>query len=393
MREKRKCDSPRVKDGKGSIMTTMTNERELHGRFSSVSGTPHEVGYALGAQMGPRLSHLIRRYIREGPVRHVGVDRERLREGALPWLRRLPRRYQEEIEGLAEGSGVPLQLVAEWCYVEEAPQGCSAFTFEVDGRIWVGRNNDLWAPELWGYVTEKRVTGRLPTLTFGMEAEPFTGTGFNGERLWLHYNYLPAPDEVPPEGALPPFVLLVEALETCRSVNEVELLLAATPRTGGMMLFAVDGKRGEGALFECTLTAHERRDPCDGWLAGTNHYVADPTLNPPDVTRSVRRYRHLADLLVGLSAKEEIASPQDFVRVLAHPCVEQRGEDYGTVYANVVCPATGELWTTLGGYPAASRGRWARLNWPGLYRAGHEKLDAIGFPEAATGFSKRRPDQ
>jgi len=56
--------------------------------------------------------------------------------------------------------------------------------------------------------------------------------------------------------------------------------------------------------------------------------------------------------------------PWALVRVLADPEVEGRGEDSGTVYANVVCPSAGEVWYTLGGYPAASQGNWQRLEWP-----------------------------
>ncbi|MFP4344430.1 MAG: C45 family autoproteolytic acyltransferase/hydrolase [Anaerolineales bacterium] len=333
----------------------------LQRRIYRAAGTPYEVGYSLGRQVGPRLAHIIDRYLAEGPGLHGGYDEVRLREGALPWLEHLPRRYRKEIEGLAAGSGVSLQRLAEWCYVEECGGGCSAFLFRRGEHVWVGRNNDLWAPDLWNSAAIKEVTGRLPTLTFGMAGEPFTGTGVNGARLWLHYNYLPAYDGPNDPAALPPFVLLVDMLETCRTLAEVEARLERTQRTGAMLLFAVEGARDAGALFECTCTAHARLDLTGRWLAGTNHYLT-PLGPAGDDGDSRARYARLTERLGMLG--EIVETPRDFISILADPRVEGRGETRGTVYANVACPATGEQWTTLGGYPAASAGHWQRLNWP-----------------------------
>jgi hypothetical protein len=36
-------------------------------------------------------------------------DLEKLHAGALPWLRTLPKRFQDEFEGMAEGADIPLQ--------------------------------------------------------------------------------------------------------------------------------------------------------------------------------------------------------------------------------------------------------------------------------------------
>ena len=133
---------------------------------------------------------------------------------------------------MARGSGVPLHRIAEWCFVEQCvDSGCSALVCTIDGRAWVARNNDLWAPRMWGYLTVREVEGRLPTAIFGMDAEVFAGTGINGGRLWLHYNWLPVEDEPTPETPTwPSFVWLREAL------------LGDVDRDGGMLLFAVDGK-------------------------------------------------------------------------------------------------------------------------------------------------------
>ena len=62
----------------------------------------------------------------------------------MPWLRRLPARFQEELEGLAEAAHVPLQRVAEWSYVDSyLGGGCSGFIGMLERHVWVARNNDM----------------------------------------------------------------------------------------------------------------------------------------------------------------------------------------------------------------------------------------------------------
>jgi len=341
--------------------------QELSGRLVHVRGSAREVGLALGRGIGPRLGQLVSRYLDEGPGRHGQVDWDRLRAGAMLWLRALPCRFQEEIEGLATGSGVPLERLAEWCYVEEcAPDGCSAFLCSLGGHVWVGRNNDLWAPDLWGHAIVREVDGRLPTITFGMEGEPFTGTGVNAEQLWLHYNWLPAPDMPEPgQAAMAPFVWLVDALETCRTLDDVEDKLADTPRTGAMMLFAVDGRADTGAVYECTCLSHARRDLEGGRLAGTNHYAATPAHNTGKSSQeSYDRYARLDALVEALAVKGTTDAPADLMQILADPAIEQSDPGYGTVYANVACLSQRQVWHTFGGYPAPSAGAWSRIEWP-----------------------------
>jgi hypothetical protein len=54
----------------------------------------------------------------------------------------------------------------------------------------------------------------------------------------------------------------------------------------------------------------------------------------------------------------------DMIRIMADDAIERRDPEFATVYANVACPASGEIWYTFGGYPAASAGNWQRLAWP-----------------------------
>jgi len=338
-------------------------------RIQHVTGRPRAVGFTLGEVLRERLERNIDRYIANGPAKHGSIDWQRLRDGALPWLRSLPQRFQDELEGMAQGANIPLQRLAEWCFVEECVQtGCSGFVWRLSGNVWVGRNNDIWAPEQWGYVTIREVDGRIPTISFGMEGEPFTATGVNAEQLWLHYNYLPVSD-VPIDGKphWPCYVFLTEALETCRSLADVEALLREVDRDGGMILFAVEGTSDKAAVIECSCSQHISRKPAEEWIIATNHAVLSH--EPGRLTQphegSHARYERVEELLRSRSGRlQEIDVPGDLIRILADPGVEQRGEGYGTVYANIACPSKCLIWYTFGGYPAASKGDWHQLDWP-----------------------------
>jgi hypothetical protein len=332
----------------------MEPERIVYAR-----GTPWEIGVARGRALGPRMEQNIRAYA-EARTQPGTVNPEQLRAGALPYLRSLPARFQEELAGLAEGAGLPLQRIAEWVYLEPylwQARGCSAFICLLDGRAWVGRNNDMLVPHMWGYAAVREVEGRIPTITFSLEGDVFAPTGYNGERLWLHLHDLPAWDAPQPgQPQLLSFILLVEALETCATLSDVEALLDRVDRVDSMQLFAVDGKTDAFAIYECSYHAWRRRPTEGQWLVGTNHHPGDPEAGKDSVARYQRLQERVSTLASG-----RVSIPEDLIAILADDGVEARGQGYGTVYANVACPSSGALWYTLGGYPAASRGNWQQL--------------------------------
>ncbi len=337
------------------------------GRITRYRGSPREIGLAAGRALGARLDRNIAFYLNR---RQAALDMERLKSGSMSWVASLPRRFQDELEGMAEGAGLPLQRLAEWAYTEECePSQCSGLICMHDGHAWVARNNDTYVPELWGYVTIREVDGRIPTISFCMEGDVFSPTGVNQEQLWLHYNFLTVPDKPRLDKLhLPGYAFLVEALETCRTIADVERLLSEIDRDGGMLLFVLDGKSEQFTLFECTCTNHYRRDPQEDWIVGTNHYcqIPDPDLaiNDPTVS-TLTRFQRMEELFRSLkSSQTALRMPEDLIAILADDAIERRGQDFSTVYANVACPGTKTIWYTFGGFPAASQGNWQRLAWP-----------------------------
>ena len=339
----------------------------MTGRICHLKGTPREAGLSLGLAMGERLDVNICRYI-DACLRSSSVDMIQLEKDSLPWFGNLPVRYREEMEGISEGSGIPLQRIAEWYYVSELTDiGCTGVIVSTGNQVWVARNNDIWAPELWGYTCVREISGRIPTITFGMEGDVFTGTGINKERLWLHYNYLPVND-VPAidKPHYPAWVWLTEALETCSNLSDVEILLTQVDRNSGMKLFAVEGKNNDCAVYDCSCSEYRSRKNSRNWIAGTNHYYVNDFRSEQDeeYSHSVNRLDHVNELMKNISTADPSNIYMKLRRVLADDMVEARGDEYFTVFSNIVCPALGDIWYTFGGYPAASNGNWQKLLWP-----------------------------
>lgn len=337
-------------------------------RIYHFKGNPYEIGFSAGSMLGSRLEQTLNHYLANQPI---PKDMEKLHKGALSWLRSLPHRFQEEFEGLAAGANIPLQLLAEYNYIEDCDiKQCSGVIYQFEDRVWVARNNDMFVPELWGYTTIREVEGRIPTITFSMEGDIFAPTGINKEKLWLHYNFLSTWDQpASTKPHYPAYVFLTEALELCRCISDVEVLLNETDRDGGMLLFAVDGKNNEFALFECLCSKYYKREPSDGWIVGTNHFCSCEDLTLVDADKeplgTLSRFSRMENLIQTLSTSESSPNlPFDLIRILADDQIERRDNQLVTVYSNVACPSTGEIWYTFGGYPAASKGNWQRLEWP-----------------------------
>ena len=341
--------------------------KEYLSRIHHFKGTPYEIGLAIGRKLINSLERTFTHYVNSMAD---SSDMEKLHAGALSWLHGLPKRFQDEFKGMAEGANIPLERLVEWAYIEECEKKeCSGAICVFNDHAWVARNNDTFVPELWGYVMIREVDGRIPTINFSMEGDVFTPTGINKEKLWLHYNFLDVWDQPTLDKPhVPAYVFLTEALELCRTISDVEKLLYQTDRDGGMLLFAADGKNDEFALFDCMCSKHYRRDPSDGWLVGTNHYCTCEDLSLGDDEGSIstlNRFDRMETLIQGLYASSTPPKlPTDLIQILADDIIERRVNKLITVYSNVACPTTGEIWYTFGGYPAASNGNWQRLEWP-----------------------------
>ncbi len=322
-------------------------------------GNYSDIGLFLGRQVKYRLEENIDYYIKR--LEEIeGLDHSRLEKEAIPWLRSLPPEYQVELENLAQGAGCSLMKVARWLYSDMCiAGGCTSFIHETPEGVWIGRNNDYLIPGIWGYITVIAVRGKIPIMLFGLEAGIFSGTGYNKEKLWVHYNWLP--DTPNPEG-LPPFVFHRQVLENCSSVGEVEALLKENPRDGGMSLFVLDGKKEEYAVFECSGKKHRKKEPEEGIIAAANHFHF-PDIAPRNYEVSADSRGREEKTIELLLKEKDTAKPSSYINILGNSGVEARGQDSGTVYSCVVCPKNDLVYYSADPFPAASRGVWEKIAW------------------------------
>lgn len=332
-------------------------------RIRHYQGTHLEVGISIGKQIGNRYPQYVDEYISTMSHKHC-INKNKLEKESMLWFDTLPDCYKEEFEGISIGAGYPIEKLAQFSYCDKCIDGgCTSFICMVDGNAWIGRNNDFVYLSTWGYVNILNVTNKIPVMLFGMEGDNFSGTGINREKVWLHYNWLPIWDKPSfYENPISPFVFLRIALESCRTLKEIDALLKSTTLDDGMNLFAVDGKTNEFAVYECNSRSYLKREVSGNFIAGANHHCC--TAIPGNIRFNSKNSMSRQETMEFLLSECKFNNlPDDFVRILSHPNVEQNNEFSGTVYSNVCCPGKGEIWYACGEFPSASRGTWGKVEW------------------------------
>lgn len=382
-------------------------------------GPPADAGFAHGR----RAAHLYERAFHEAYVARLmatnRVERGDLREQAGRWLERLPANFQLEIDGIAAGARVPVLRAAEFLYADIArptrrPGGGAAAMTTGRARViepptdaltsaeaddepgggpmcsgviarlrrggggpstWAARNCD-WLPATLTRGTAAvthAVPGRIPVTAVGIRGDIDVDTGLNAERLWLHLHTLLAMDDPPRDRTCISWLFWArEALERCASLDELERFIEFTGRDRGVIAVAVDGKTGEGAVFECSRSSHRRFgfDPAaPRTLFATNH-TQDKAIDDAREAKSrpgstVARFCALRRTLAEHPPEH---GPDDLIELLGEPDVEMRTPPVlRTIYSAVCDPSRDELWFAAGdpaGAPAASTGRWQRVRVP-----------------------------
>lgn len=333
-------------------------------RIQRFTGNSCEIGLQIGCHLKGRLRTVIDQFIKAvDQVHHL--DLSKLNSEAPAWLSRLPEEFLLELESMAYSSGVKLDRIAQWIYCDRyIAGGCTSFICKVGEDTWVGRNNDYAGPNLWRNINVIEKEGYIPVVLFGLEGEIFSGTGYNTDMLWLHYNYLPVWDSPnPDEKAIPPFVFIRMALQKCKNLNDVEHLLQTVVRDGGMNLFAVDGRNNNFAVYECTCRGFVKRQSIGKYIAGSNHYIDTKLPKGLDIGDASSEMR-LAKMEYLLQNKSITNPYHDLAGILADPGVEQNNGLSGTVYANLACPARNIFYYACNGFPAASKARFEEVILP-----------------------------
>lgn len=241
----------------------------------------------------------------------------------------VPRQH-EKMKGIAEGAGQKLDLIYGMNYIEVSAgnpktsyakplvQACTmVFAMKgstADGTIIYGRNYDF--PRILQPFQMARVEKPSDGYkNINLSQYPIAGShiGLNEKGLVIGYNYGRSwktdPLDYSPRG-VPTMLILQEALETCKTVQEVVDLVTRMPRTNGAHYGIIDAE-GHALVLETTATRHAIREvPDGGVMAHSNmfHVIADANV-PDDV---IWKYKGL-QVPYTKSPKERVARAAELI--------------------------------------------------------------------------------
>lgn len=239
----------------------------------------------------------------------------------------VPQVYLDELRGIAEGAGLPADLVlrgnllSELLQItlkEQVPQGaidasgggCTGFAVAGpatrNGELLHGKNTDYQGIGVWD---------RFPVLILSRPAEGFAyvratsaglikcNTCMNQQGITLGGHFLFSTDTAADGMAFT--VLENEIMRRASSLEEAISIVEEKPRAGAFAFIVSDGKTGEAVALECTRSLVSRRWLSDGAVFMSNVCTASDAQKKCDVLlgasvgrNPLSRWRRIGDLIV-----------------------------------------------------------------------------------------------
>jgi len=267
----------------------------------------------------------------------------------------------EEIEGIAEGAGLPFDDVfALNVGYESGTAACSVFGFADEcGSVWLGKSDDLPQAELgMNAIHRVQPTGAAPSLQMHFVGTIWTTSAVNAKGFCLAMTGLSG--RVVDDSGLPGLFLLHLLADRCGSVAEAEdLCTAFAVRSGGMAILMGDAG-GDVAVLEKHVEGQQIRRPRSPGEAvwQTNHCCASSLEGRDDPGGPLlRNSRERMDCLTRLDPQVErsFAGLRQLFGTHAAPAGICQHGDGGlhTDSAIILSPVQRAMWATEG-YPAAT---------------------------------------
>jgi hypothetical protein len=269
-----------------------------------VAGTPHQMGLQHGEQLRDEIQDLlaaVRHHVLQG---QPGVTGWGIRRGASLAARamatQVPRRYREEIAGIARAANASFgDLLLLNCFDDVLANlrmaaamfgrlGCSAFAVmgerTQDGELICGRNldyfvmsaygDDVWAATTYMKehvaVVEYAPSDRARFLSVGWPGFAGVATGLSAYGITASALVVQTTRNRPV--ATPSCFVYRRIMEEALTLEHGVDLVRHSRRTQGHNLLLGSGDEGTAAVVEYTPWRMAVRRPQDGWLATTNHF-------------------------------------------------------------------------------------------------------------------------
>jgi isopenicillin-N N-acyltransferase-like protein len=247
----------------------------------TVSGTPRERGYEHGQLLRDRVHLGVERYM-DRFAHFSQLTRAQAGEtarGFIEPIRSYDPEILEEIEGIAEGAGLPFEEVlamncrSELMFATPLAE-CSAFALQptttADGHTYVGQNWD-WAPDIAETlaIVVIRQEPTKPDVLILDEAGIVGRMGFNSAGIGLCTNTLIA-DEISRDG-VPYNVLLRGVLNQRRLDDAIGALIR--PRRAICSNYLIGDAAGQTMDVEVAPEAFDYIAPHGGIITHGNHFA------------------------------------------------------------------------------------------------------------------------
>lgn len=316
--------------------------------FYRFEGTHREVG----RQYGEVCRDLIHRH-RDLALARLGEQLDIAPDDALartlwyrPWVQRYAPFFDDEISGMAEGSGISLaeawllQLRAEVAIITErglaAEPGdeCTSFAVQpeatADGVGMVGQNADL--PPFYreiGVVAEM-VFDDMPSILMLLPAGQVSYLGINDRGMGVGANFLTCDGW---RTGFPRYLFSRLSL-THQTVDDAIAAISRLHRASSRNLIMLDGQ-GRAADLETTPAGVGRIDPRNGLLAHANHFSSPGMMHEEraklaNLANSRQREATMWRLLEERHGTLDTAAMQEILRDRASgiDCLSRHADDY-----------------------------------------------------------------
>lgn len=235
-------------------------------RVLHLKGTPYEMGYQQGALLKDDIRELVH-FLFEVKAKElkaeVGginlVNPKRAIGGiAATQKKHVPARFYEELRGLADGAGIPLQDAIDANFIPEMFH-CSGFALSgsatKDGTLYHGRILDYgcdWRLQEHAVLTVAEPEGKIPFVNVTYAGFIGSVTGMNARKVSI--------GEMGGRGlghwdGVPMAFLVRMALEEAGSLDEAVAVFRDHPRTCEYYYVIADGKTGQGVGMEASWNA------------------------------------------------------------------------------------------------------------------------------------------
>ncbi|QGJ68429.1 Acyl-coenzyme A:6-aminopenicillanic acid acyl-transferase [Planctomycetales bacterium 10988] len=259
--------TPIAREGKGWL------EKSGDLYILHVKGTPYEIGFQHGRLLKEACQENMR-VILEEKMKSKDLEVFGFRFGpeslvaSIIELQRkhLPAWYLEELQGLADGSGIPLEKVTRGNFIPELFH-CSGFaikdTATIDGTLYHGRVLDYptdWELQKHALIVVAQPDEGIPWVNITFAGFIGCVTGMNAEQISLgemgggglgHWD------------GVPMAVLMRQALQEATSLEEALAVFRDQPRTCQYFYVAADGEQNQAAGFEASWNRFQALYPGD----------------------------------------------------------------------------------------------------------------------------------